>query len=408
MPAEWPLGKNPEIVMRVLLAHNDYAKFSGEEDAVETVARVLEAQGHTVRWFRRSSAEIGDSLVNKTHAMFSGIYSFESRRQFAKVLENEKPDLVQVQNLFPLISPAILPVCAKRNIPVVMRCPNYRLFCPNGLHFSHGELCERCLGTGREWRCVLRNCEEDWFKSTGYAARNAFARITGMIQDNVTVFIVLSEFQKKRFADGGIPAEKLEILPNIAPTVRGPENDLPGDTISFIGRISAEKGIREFVETAHRLPGLRFAVAGGTEGLAGLEIAAPANVEFMGFLKGQALDEFYKRTRILVFPSVCFEGFPNVVAKAMAHGKAVVASRIGSVPGIVDDGVTGLLFEPGDTEQLAEKIEYLWNRPEHCAGLGRAGRKKARKEYSEESFYERLMEIYAKAVQLNALRSSEC
>ncbi len=383
--------------MDILLAHNDYGKFSGEEEAVETMAAVLEAHSHSVTWFRRSSAEIGRSLPRKLHALVSGIYSFESKMRMEQVLEKNKFDLVQAQNLYPFISPSILPVCIEKGVPVVMRCPNYRLFCPNGLHLSHGKVCERCLG-GREWHCILQNCEDDILKSIGYAARNAFARSSGMIKDNVTVFIVLSEFQRKRFISGGIPSERIEILPNIAKIPDTANDDLRGKAVSYVGRISPEKGIKEFIVAARRLPQIQFPVAGSVEGWPAIRQGAPSNVEFRGFLSGDALDMFFRMSRIIVFPSICFEGFPNVIAKAMAHRKPVIASRIGVIPEIVDDGVTGLLFEPGNTSELAEKIEYLWNRQDLCEEMGEAGFRKAREEYSEARYYERLMDIYKKAL----------
>ncbi len=383
--------------MHILIAHNDYGKFSGEEHAVETMAKVLKSNGHEVSFFRRSSVQVDDSLAKKACAFFSGIYSFESRKRIAQILDDNKIDLVQAQNLYPFLSPSVLIACKERGIPVVMRCPNYRLFCPSGLHLSHGQVCERCLG-GKELSCVLRNCEQNLAKSIGYALRNASARISGMIVNNVTVFVVLSEFQKKRFIAGGIHPDRIEILPNIAPVVKkSNRNRGNGDFISFVGRISKEKGIEQFIEAARSLPQYQFSVAGSMNSMPDVKNQAPSNVTFFGFLSGDKLNNFFAKSRILVLPSICFEGFPNVIAKAMAYGKPVFASRIGALPEIVDDGVTGLLFEAGNTKDLAEKIQYLWSRPELCHEMGQAGMEKAKREYSEEKYYERLVSIYDKA-----------
>jgi len=382
--------------MHILLVHNDYARFSGEENAVEDIAKLLEAHGHRLSWLRRTSSEIGDSTVNKIQALFSGIYSFDARKEMSRILDGEQIDLIQVQNLYPFISPSVLPECRKRGIPVVMRCPNYRLFCPNGLHLTHGKVCDRCLG-GKEWNCVLQNCEENILKSTGYAVRNATARITGMIRNNVTTFVVLSEFQKQRFINGGIPSDRIGILPNIAPLVQIPDNADVGETVSFVGRVSKEKGIDEFLAASRRLDHLLFTIVGSTEGMPCIRSEASSNVSIPGFLTGSALDDLFNTSRILVFPSKWFEGFPNVIAKAMAHRKPVIAARIGAIPEIVEDGVTGLLFEPGNATDLAEKIEYLWNQPDLCRKMGQAGLEKARREYSQENFYQRLINIYENA-----------
>jgi glycosyltransferase involved in cell wall biosynthesis len=115
---------------------------------------------------------------------------------------------------------------------------------------------------------------------------------------------------------------------------------------------------------------------------------------------GPALAEFYARSRIVVVPSKWFEGFRNVIAEAMACGKPVVAARIGAIPEIVDEGVTGLLFEPGNDQDLSEKIQFLSDRPQKCQEMGRAALRKARTDYGEERFYDLLTSIYKKATQI--------
>ena len=113
-----------------------------------------------------------------------------------------------------------------------------------------------------------------------------------MILDNVTIFIVLSEFQKQRFIAGGIPEDRIEILPNIAPKMDEIESsNSEGDAISFVGRVSPEKGILEFLDAARKLPKYRFVVAGSTDAMPEVTKLAPSNVEFRGFLRGKELDE---------------------------------------------------------------------------------------------------------------------
>lgn len=130
----------------------------------------------------------------------------------------------------------------------------------------------------------------------------------------------------------------------------------------------------------------------------GIRHDAPANLEFIGYR--DELSSFYANARIIVLPSICFEGFPGVIAEAMLHAKPVVCSRIGGLPEIVDDGVTGLLSEPGNAEDLAGKIRYLWDRPALCREMGQAGREKVLREYSPEKYYERLMAVYEQAIAL--------
>ena len=127
---------------------------------------------------------------------------------------------------------------------------------------------------------------------------------------------------------------------------------------------------------------------------------APPNIEFLGHVSGNRLHDFYTSARMLVLPSKWFEGLPIVAVEAMMRAKVVVCSRMGGLPEVVDEGVTGLLFESGNAEELAGKIRYLWERPELCRAMGEAGRQKALTEYSPEKYYERLMAVYDKAIQL--------
>lgn len=394
-------------MLRILFIHNDYGRYSGEEAACDALEELLSEHGHQVSWYRRSSARIGDSLVSHVKAFCAGIHSRRSRREVAALLDERAPDLVHVQNLYPFISPSVFRPCRARGIPVVMRCPNYRLFCPGGLHLHRGTVCERCLGAGHELWCILQDCQGSLPKSVGYAIRNAVARLTRSVLRGADIFIVLSEFQKAKFAAHGIPADRLEILPNIA---RLPEAELAaaqGSTVSFLGRIAEEKGFDEFVAAARALPDIPFAAAGDVKAAQQhLVTALPPNLAWHGFLRGPELTTFVRNTRIFVSPSRWFEGFPNTVATMMSYGKPVVAARIGALPEIVEENRTGLLYAPGQTRELADSIDQLWSDPQRCSDLGATGQDKALREYSPDAVYDRLMEIYAKAQALATQRTN--
>ena len=379
------------------MVHNNYEAFSGEEHAIENIANMFIGNGHEVSWFRETSKGLSKSSSLKLKAFLSGIYSVESKAKVRSFLNEQKFDAAFVQNLYPYISPSILPLFSEHSIPVIMRCPNYRLLCPNGLHLSHGQVCERCIG-GKEWHCVLRNCESNFFKSLGYATRNATARMSGLIHNNVTTFIVQSKFQEKKFISAGIAPERIAILPNSSDVIDSPPGNETGKTVSFVGRISKEKGIETFLKAARLLPKIPFAVAGRVEGVEDFVSKAPPNVSFVGFLNGQALDNFYRESRVLVFPSEWYEGFPNVIVKAMGMGKPAIASRIGAIPEIVDDGVTGLLFEPGNPEDLAIRINEIWGNQALLLKFGAAGKKKTRDQYSHERVSRTLENILTKAL----------
>lgn len=383
--------------MKILYVHNEYAKPSGEEHAAGELVSLLREHGHEVRWFTRSSAEINGSSFGKMKALIAGIYNPFAARQLAKVLDEYKPDLVQVQNLYPLLSSSIFKPIKKRGIPVVMRCPNYRLFCPQGLSLDpDGHICERCWG-GHEVNCIRLNCMGDRFKSFGYAARNMFSRISENILRNVDVFIVQSDFQKQKFISQGIPEEKIGILAGISPVIAAVPQRLLGDWVSFVGRVSAEKGIYEFIDAARRNLNIPFKVAGNLDSNFRMPENMPANIEFVGFKKGKELDEFYQSSRIIVVPSKWYEGFPNVIVRGMLHCKPVITTNIGAMQSIIDHKVNGQLVPPGSSAELAEAIKTLYNDAESCVKYGENGFEKASSDYSRETIYENLIGIYNRA-----------
>ncbi len=397
------------LPVKILIIHNEYGKFSGEEAVVAAQMNVLTTHGHKIHSFHKSSADLETMRLGRTKAFFSGIYSPASRREIRNLIREDRPDVVHIHNVFPWISPSVLPECRRAGVPVVMTVHNYRLVCPNGLHMPKGryEICEKCCG-GREYWCVLRNCEQSLFKSLGYALRTYTARRLGLFRKNVTLFACLTEFQRKRLIAEGYPADRLRVVPNMYPADMGGKmnQEASGEFVAYVGRISPEKGIEQLLHVAERLPNIPFRLAGSYGAMPDLVGKAPTNVSFLGNLGKKQLAGFYDESRFLVLCSRCFEGFPMAIVEAMAHGKPVIAPRIGGSPEIVDDGETGLLFTPGDVEDLAEKVRYLWNRLDICRQMGRAGREKALREYSPERYYERLMAMYEEAMEL-AVRKAQ-
>ncbi len=401
--------------MKIAIVHNYYGKLSGEETVIENLAALLVKRGVSVCRFSRSSADVEDKLSGKMAAFFSGIHNPFAATAFGEFLQINRPDVVHIHNLYPLISPSILPVCKAFGVPVVMTVHNFRLVCPNGLLLCRGEICHRCLG-GREYWCVLRNCENSVFKSTGYALRTATARVLRRYYDNVDHFICLSEFQKNILVGEGLPADRVSVLANpvsfdfkIPPSPlykRGefssdvkidPRQDHSGmtkDYVAYVGRISPEKDIFTLLEAARRLGAVPFKFAGDYHRMPEVLKNKPMNVEFLGQLGAQEIVDFYRNARMVVFATRCYEGFPTVLLEAMSHGLPIVCSRIGGLPEIVEEGVNGLLYEPGNVDELTSRIQNLWGDAALCEKLGYEGLRKMREVYAPDELLARLLKIY--------------
>jgi glycosyltransferase involved in cell wall biosynthesis len=390
--------------MKICLVHNAYGRTSGEEVAVEGLRDALTSHGHSVIPFFRSSADLDGRRLGKVGALFTGIYNAAARREFAQLLERDYPDLVHINNLFPLISPSILDETKERNIPTVMTLHNFRLLCPTGLMFSHGEVCHRCLG-GREWWCAVRNCTGEWPKSAGYAARSIVARLRGSFVNGIDRFVAPSEFVKEMVVRHGYPNERIDVvryIVNLGSYKLGAES---GEYIGYVGRISPEKGVDTIVEAARDCPDINFRFAGHYLRMPDLPGRAPMNCVFDGEIPAGKVAEFLSHARVTVFSSRWYETTGLSLIEAMASGRAVLCSRIGCLSEFVEDGSTGILFDPGNAHELAAKVRYLWERPEICRTLGEAARKKILTMFSAQTNYERLMDTYRAASDQSSIAS---
>ncbi len=142
-------------------------------------------RGHKTSVFERDSREL-QGLRGKTRAFMDGIYSRSVKKMLTRILTSECPDVVHVHNIYPIISPSVLIACREMGLPVVMRCPDYRLTCPTSWHFNQDGLCERCID-GREYWCILKNCRRNIPESVAYSLRircspetSDFLRITSL------------------------------------------------------------------------------------------------------------------------------------------------------------------------------------------------------------------------------------
>lgn len=385
--------------MKVLQVYNQYRSLhGGEENVVRMTMTLLEERGHDVDLMLRSSRGLDRQFQGKARAFFSGIYSRSAYREMAALLKTDSPDVVHAHNLYPLISPSVLLAARRAGVPVVLSTHNYHLTCPTTHHLRRGRVCELCSGGNVHW-CILKNCRGSLFESTAYAARSWVGQTYGLYRRNVTRFVVLTEFGKSKLVAAGYNSKNIQVLPNMV-ELDCPQADCSrGSYVAFSGRMSVEKGLDTLLKAAADLPEIPFRLAGDGPLLDELKAKAPENVQFAGRLSATEMTEFYRNARFLVVPSKWYEGCPLVVSEAMSHGLPIIASRIGGLPELIDEGSTGSLFEPGDHETLTRLVRELWNASDRCVEWGKTGRAKAEREYGKDAYYTRLIGIYSDAIE---------
>lgn len=379
--------------MKLLLVHNNYGKYSGEEAVVDKMASMFCEHGHEVCFYRLTSEGSRETLWGKIKGFLCGIYSPSGVKGLRETLERERPDIVNVHNLYPFISPASLFECKKVGVPVVMTIHNYRLMCPTGLFMRDGRPCEICLQRGSEWSCIQYNCEHSYLKSVGYTLRNVYARRTRAFAKNVDIFACITEFQKRKLFEAGFDKNKIVVIPNfINPPAKC--DYLYGSYVAYIGRLSHEKGYDLLVDIAYKNPEIKFCFAGAKR--EEVQIAFPDNVKLMGYLSGKDLEQFIKNACFVVIPSRCYEGFPMAILEAACYGKPCIAPEHGGFTEIIGKGevAIGQLFKPNNLNDLEEQILALWNQHILVEELGRKAYEKLHKEYSSEVVYEKWNNLF--------------
>lgn len=381
--------------MKVLHAVNYHRLTWGTDRAWDKTIQLSRDDGIDVVVFARDSRDLPPGLAGKVRAFVGGVYSREAVHAFRAMLETERPDVVHTHELYPLISPWIIPACVAAGVPVVHMCYDYRLTCPISTYFVHGQICRKCNG-GREWQAVLNNCRDNLAESAAYALRNAVARRFRLFTDHVSQFIVLTEYGRDwLMRDVGIAPERITIQPCVVPLPPANPEPARADYIGYAGRFVYEKGVHVLIEAARRT-GLPVRLAGNAESHPDLKPGD--NIVCVPTRSAAELAEFYRHARFLVVPSLYEETFSVVSAEAMSHGVPVLASRIGAIPNTVIDGVTGQFFAPGNVDELTSTMRRLWDDPALCRRLGEAGRHRVATEFDAASHLRQLRLAYGRAI----------
>lgn len=360
--------------MKIIQANKFLYPKGGADKYCLTLISELEASGETVipfgmadsrnlnsTWSNYFSENIDyHQKGNNFKIVTRLIWNKEAANKFANLLDETKPDLIHAHNIYHQLSPAILVEAKKRKIPVIMTLHDYKLVCPNYLLFTHGKHCERCL-KGNYLNCLTHNCYYSYARS-GLAALESFLhnKVWHSYKNNIDLFISPSEYLKNKMVEAGWDANKITVLINPAPKYT-PSAD--GSRLLYMGRLSIEKGvdvlIRALKETDEQLD---IAGAGpDEEKLRHLskELNLDDRIIFHGQVLGEELEKLKREAKAVILPSIWAENMSLVLLESLAYGKLIIASNSGGTPELIEDGKTGFLFSPGNTDSLIEKIKEM-------------------------------------------------
>jgi len=377
--------------MKILQVHDFYQQFGGEDATALSERELLERNGATVVFYSRRNDTIKRRASAETLVIGAqAIYSRTVSREITKLVEDQRPDVACIHNVFPLISPAVYHTLHSLGVPTIQIVKNFRFWCPSGTFYTHGEICERCK-FGDYWHAVQHRCYRDsYLLSALYAASVGLNRMAGMME-KIDAFICLTEFSRQKLLEVGIPAAKIFVRPHFIDTSQVEPAWQDGKYAVYLGRLSPEKGVWALVKAFEQMPeiSLKIAGTGPLEGALKAYVAEKGlrNVEFVGFQQSAEKWPLLQDSLFTVAPSEFYETFGMVVIESYAAGKAVIGSNLGSLAYVIEDGESGLLFRPGDVDDLVEKVRFLAARPGVRQRMGRYARTLAETKYGQEQNY---------------------
>lgn len=422
--------------MKILIAHKYLFRGGGTTTYLLALKHALESQGHVVAPFTVGYAQALPSPYSRfyvspplgeaeTHyadmrltpwgvmkLLGRATYSLEARRKAGSLGDVVLPDVAYVHNIYNYMSPSILHAFKHRQIPIVMRIPDFNLVCPALVLMHEGQVCTECVDHGL-LRAIPRRCVKGSFGAT-------LARVVSMyihrwigVYEHVNLFITPSLFTRDLLVRAGMPSHKVVHLPSFAPPIpdREPSGD-DGHHILYFGRVSREKGIDTLIDACGKIrPQIPTIIAGGgrdgeLQRLNGrVKRVRLDNVEFVGHKQERDLYELLRRAAFVVVPSKWPDNCPMSVLESFAHGKPVIGARIGGIPEQIQNGA-GMLFEPGHAEDLAAKMKLLLDNVSMRRKMGREALRRARTVYGIETHCERLLRLFAGVCTSAGVRNS--
>jgi glycosyltransferase involved in cell wall biosynthesis len=389
--------------MKILQIHNYFKLYGGEDKVVENERDLLEENGDTVIPFYIHNKVIDQFNVFQKILFF---FNFISNRALLKslfsIIKTHKPDVAHVHNIYPLISGGVYEFLVKNGVPVVQTIHDNRLalLCPQGNGYIHDHLCTKCYG-GNFLNCVRSRCVRNSLPlSIIYALALSLNRVKKISIRNITKTIYLSDHMFNHLKSIGFQQNKMVKKPHFFPDSIEPTFRYEKYFV-FLGAVSHHKGILMLAETYKKIKTDYILKIIGTgdcvEELKAI-IKDHSNIEYIGFLSGMDRIDILKNAYCTISPSVFFETFGMTVLESLSCAVPVIASNVGAFPELVLHGKTGLLFEPGDSLQLKERIEALISDPDLCRRLGKNGYDYYKSNFTKEINYSLLKGIYKDAI----------
>jgi glycosyltransferase involved in cell wall biosynthesis len=401
--------------VKILFINNFYYLRGGSEKVLFEEMRLLREAGHETAVFSRSNDKnepsqfaeffpppldterVGISLASLYTAK-ELVYSNAARRGVREVIKRFRPDMAHAHNIYGRLTMSVLDELKSVGVPVVMTLHDLKPLCPSYLMLRNGVVCERCKGK-KFHNAVLTRCHKGSYPASFVYALESWINHSLGKYCSVRRFITPSRFLMDKCLEYGWDSGKLAYIANFIDRSQMRECRAGGEYLLYIGRLSREKGVGTLLKAysclERPIPLVIVGEGPEREALQKDAQAARLQVTFTGYLSGEALAGTLNGAKGIVMPSEWYENAPLSLLEAFAAGKPVIGARIGGIPEMIDEGVTGFLFEPGNADDLAAMMRrFMMLSPEIIARMGRSARSKVEESFTEKRHMEDLLKLY--------------
>ena len=389
--------------MKILLANKFYYRRGGDCIYTMNVEKMLREKGHEVAVFAMQYSENEESEwsrywptnMTKLDAFTRPFGASQVVEGFTRLMDDFKPEVVHLNNIHTQLSPVIAKIAHEKGARVVWTLHDTKLVCPCYTCTRDGKWCTECFTNKKA--VIKHRCMPGGLPGAVIGYLEAQKWNKEVLQEYVDLFLPPSKFMMDTCVEGGYKPEKFRVLCNFIDVtkVKGLKSEevkgLKEDYYVYLGRVNEVKGVRTLCQAAAQLD-KRLIVIGGGELLPELQktYVDCKQIEFKGQMQWEEFMPILRGARFMVLPAEWSENNPLTVIESQSLGTPVLGARIGGIPELIEEGVSGMTFTSGDVEDLKDKIKEMFNHEFDYDAIA----KNAIERYSSEAYYEKLMAFY--------------
>lgn len=385
--------------MKILLSNKFYYRRGGDCIYMLNLEQLLKSHGHDVAVFAMDYPENIETPwkqyfpqnMSKLMAFTRPFGSAEVKAKFNKLLDDFKPEIVHLNNIHTHLSPIIAELAHNRGIKVVWTLHDYKLLCPRYDCLRNGDdICELCFNEDKS-SCKTYKCMKGSTLASLIGYKEATTWNRRRLEKCTDVFICPSKFMAQKMAQGGFNSKKLVSLCNFIDIDKCKKDTYEKENYyCYVGRLSHEKGVKTLIKAAQKLPYKLVIIGGGPLSDELKNETTNTNIEFVGYKQWDEIKEIVSKARFSVIPSEWYENNPLSVIEAQCLGTPVLGARIGGIPELIENNVTGMTFESRNVNDLTSKLEAMWQHTFDYKEIALTSQKR----YNSESYYQNILKIY--------------